>query len=421
MRYKTSQDNRNDQARFPAKASMSGALPAKSQESRSKGQQTQHQSWQERISSQAKHHDRQGYAPPSIQVLKQRSAAGLGITWLEPAASNAPSGAVSAKSLRDAVKNISENSRWSQVSGAGGRDFADSAVGWAKSQHGASAKQDVGGSGLTAPLPDWNNGFNEIGYGMTSGKNVTDDYAGVKPLGAGWTRANDSASMLGKKKSTATIFAGRGWISPHPLSRESSQFASPPQSRIVLPSETGSKVVGTHNKQMSYEQWKDVQASSYQAPASAHGTASGRVSKMGASVVGEQLLSVAQRIASASQSQHGSQARSTRYKPAAVESVTSVPAKSRQQATSEYSTRTQLLEAHSKSASHAGSGWAGSLALGALDGADDEPDTTSAIESWAYGMHLEGIAAAGVAYNDFERRTSGKQTQLRMPWDGSVL
>ncbi|PIA91984.1 hypothetical protein CB0940_09513 [Cercospora beticola] len=55
-------------------------------------------------------------------------------------------------------------------------------------------------------------------------------------------------------KPELTIFAGKGWISPHPLSRSSTEYASSPQSRIMLPSEafpTGAT--------MSYEEWKQMQ------------------------------------------------------------------------------------------------------------------------------------------------------------------
>ncbi|WPH03919.1 Ribokinase-like protein [Acrodontium crateriforme] len=49
---------------------------------------------------------------------------------------------------------------------------------------------------------------------------------------------------------SATIFAGRGWISPHPLSVASSDMGSPPQSAIQLPE--GGK--------FTYEDWRAVQA-----------------------------------------------------------------------------------------------------------------------------------------------------------------
>lgn len=51
-----------------------------------------------------------------------------------------------------------------------------------------------------------------------------------------------------------TVFAGKGWISPHPLSRSPTELASPPQSKIVLPSEAFPQ-----GATMTYEEWKDMQ------------------------------------------------------------------------------------------------------------------------------------------------------------------
>ncbi|KAF2212105.1 hypothetical protein CERZMDRAFT_85037 [Cercospora zeae-maydis SCOH1-5] len=55
-------------------------------------------------------------------------------------------------------------------------------------------------------------------------------------------------------KPELTIFAGKGWISPHPLSRSSTEHASPPQSRIILPGDAFP--VGAT---MTYEEWKQMQ------------------------------------------------------------------------------------------------------------------------------------------------------------------
>lgn len=52
---------------------------------------------------------------------------------------------------------------------------------------------------------------------------------------------------------TPTVFAGRGWISPHPLSRATSEVGGIPESVIQMPSGQG----GT----MTYEEWKAVQQS----------------------------------------------------------------------------------------------------------------------------------------------------------------
>jgi hypothetical protein len=51
-----------------------------------------------------------------------------------------------------------------------------------------------------------------------------------------------------------TVFAGKGWISPHPLSRSPTDFASPPQTKIVLPSNAH-----RHGATMTYEEWLTIQ------------------------------------------------------------------------------------------------------------------------------------------------------------------
>ncbi|KAI5364844.1 hypothetical protein Slin15195_G043820 [Septoria linicola] len=52
----------------------------------------------------------------------------------------------------------------------------------------------------------------------------------------------------------ATVFAGKGWISPHPLSRSPTDLASPPQSKIVLPSDAFPQ-----GATMTYDEWKQIQ------------------------------------------------------------------------------------------------------------------------------------------------------------------
>lgn len=64
--------------------------------------------------------------------------------------------------------------------------------------------------------------------------------------------SSDSGTPLEEMR--PTVFAGKGWISPHPLSRSPTDCASPPQSKIVLPSEAFPR-----GATMSYEEWKDIQ------------------------------------------------------------------------------------------------------------------------------------------------------------------
>lgn len=51
-----------------------------------------------------------------------------------------------------------------------------------------------------------------------------------------------------------TVFAGKGWISPHPLSRSPTEVASSPQSRIILPSDAF-----PHGATMTFDEWKQMQ------------------------------------------------------------------------------------------------------------------------------------------------------------------
>ena len=51
-----------------------------------------------------------------------------------------------------------------------------------------------------------------------------------------------------------TFFAGKGWISPHPLSRSPTEVGSLPQSKIILPSEAFPQ-----GATMTYDEWKQMQ------------------------------------------------------------------------------------------------------------------------------------------------------------------
>ncbi|KAF2769160.1 hypothetical protein EJ03DRAFT_99358 [Teratosphaeria nubilosa] len=127
-----------------------------------------------------------------------------------------------------------------------------------------------------------NGGWHEIGQGWTQGhasvrstarqssvaKSGQEEAAGGLAGEDGWGASvhNSGGSNRSSKPSRIsiaapdegpTIFAGGGWISPHPLSE-----ASMPQERIVLPAEYAKAVAGGIEKnEMTYEDWKAVQRS----------------------------------------------------------------------------------------------------------------------------------------------------------------
>ncbi|KAK4621289.1 hypothetical protein CLAFUW4_06998 [Fulvia fulva] len=72
--------------------------------------------------------------------------------------------------------------------------------------------------------------------------------------GTGTEQAISHSSQPHDPREHPTIFAGKGWISPHPLSQEPSEIASPPQSKIVLPEEAYPQ-----GATMSYEEWQALQ------------------------------------------------------------------------------------------------------------------------------------------------------------------
>ncbi|KAH9809309.1 hypothetical protein Tdes44962_MAKER06169 [Teratosphaeria destructans] len=127
-----------------------------------------------------------------------------------------------------------------------------------------------------------NGGWNEIGQGWTQGHSSVrstvrqcpvvesrqKEAAGGLAGKDGWGASvhNSASSKRSSKPSRIsvaapeegpTIFAGGGWISPHPLSE-----ASMPQERIALPAEYAKAVAGGIEKnEMTYEDWKAVQRS----------------------------------------------------------------------------------------------------------------------------------------------------------------
>lgn len=68
------------------------------------------------------------------------------------------------------------------------------------------------------------------------------------------SHSHNSTGSSPRHKFSTTVFAGQGWISPHPLSCVTSELDGPPQSEIQLPS--------PHGATLTYHEWCDLQKGS---------------------------------------------------------------------------------------------------------------------------------------------------------------
>ncbi|KAK4501112.1 hypothetical protein PRZ48_006918 [Zasmidium cellare] len=94
----------------------------------------------------------------------------------------------------------------------------------------------------------------ESGKASQTWEEVEEQRSGVRSTRATTRTSQSSDHDAYPEDNRPTVFAGKGWISPHPLSRSPTEMASPPQSKIVLPSQAY-----PHGATMTYEQWKAVQ------------------------------------------------------------------------------------------------------------------------------------------------------------------
>ncbi|SMR59910.1 unnamed protein product [Zymoseptoria tritici ST99CH_3D1] len=65
---------------------------------------------------------------------------------------------------------------------------------------------------------------------------------------------SEPASGPRQDRRRPTVFAGKGWISPHPLSRSPTDLRSPPAPMIILPSQADPQ-----GATMTYEEWQAIQ------------------------------------------------------------------------------------------------------------------------------------------------------------------
>ncbi|KAI7507611.1 hypothetical protein KC347_g6755 [Hortaea werneckii] len=243
---KREEQKRERDARVAAEALISGAIPGKSYEAQSKQWEEESTARQQKKAVRDQRNtEKQQTAyekwPSEPRVESGRksakdSAVGLpGLFSPEPAAGSVRSDGkpISTKSLSQAVKNIDANSRQNEMAtNAKWEGAATNTRQW-------SSKNASQHSKVAAATSRSSHRNHALG---SPGRDQPEHMAAQVPV--------PNVSRQSSRRSP-TIFAGKGWISPHPLSRSSSPFASPPQSHISLPKGDG--------RTMSYDEWKAVQ------------------------------------------------------------------------------------------------------------------------------------------------------------------
>ncbi|KAK3111308.1 hypothetical protein LTR53_013577 [Teratosphaeriaceae sp. CCFEE 6253] len=368
--------------------------------------------------------------PHSSRSSTRDSAVGLGGLFEDTPSAHcsAVSNTVSVKRLQEAVRNISQNSKRhamspeSDIEAAGDqwtksktpsarrfvavnedRDQAAASEGGFK--HTLSAKSGLATAGegwAQLATPDDGPGLQPAKHKAQSPRNEGPSSSAHEHAfnggGSGFREVNQPKS---------TVFAGHGWISPHPLSLAPSSIASPPQSHIVLPS------TALHGREMSYEDWKAMQESKV-----GH-----KLFPRAGSAVSSQVMAVAESITrgvSKQGSVRGSMAGSQAYHKAMVESEHG------SQGSGSRTSRVQRVRSsashHSaqwskgpvKPASEAGE-WDAVRAFGGFDGSSDVQVSDSAeVAGETYRAYLNGI----VSNHDPRNGSAGAQDDyLAMPWD----
>ncbi|KAI7553568.1 hypothetical protein KC331_g1137 [Hortaea werneckii] len=411
---KREEEKRERDARIAAEALMSGAMPGKSHEK----QLTQLKEISKARQQQEKNVERDGHymarqqtayekRPSETRVQSGRHSAkdsAVGFSGLfspEPPAESIRSDGktISAKSLSQAVKNITANSR------QGGTATNVKWEGAATKTGGWSSKKGSQQSNISASAS--RSAHQDSTHGFAAWHQPDPMYAQVPER---------NASRQSSRK-PPTIFAGKGWISPHPLSRSPSPFASPPQSHISLPKGEG--------RTMSYDEWKAVQGG-HRNFSRTSSYVSRRVSELAASIAQEAKGQQSPRASvgggqgyhkATVESEHGSQ-----RAPSIVSFKESVKAISQH---SKRSARWTIFEpGEDEKAAH----WDGGKADGwdelpAFDGIIDHDVASAAGSSYAYEKRLSDILKyhrpthhgdSGVIHDS---GYGGPKTQLEMPWD----
>ncbi|GAB1726789.1 hypothetical protein NU195Hw_g6393t1 [Hortaea werneckii] len=401
---KRAEEKRERDARVAAEALMSGAIPGKSYAEQSRqGEGKAAARWQqEKVVRDQQYTKRQQTAyekrPSESRVESGRKSAkdsAVGFSGLfspePPAASVRSEGKpLSAKSLSQAVKNISANSRQDDMAtnakreGAGGKK-----VGW------GSAK-----------------GSQHSKFSAAASRSSHRDQVGHM-----FDQVQEGNGSRQSSRETPTIFAGKGWISPHPLSRSSTPFASPPQSHISLPKGEG--------RTMSYDEWKAVQGG-HRNFSRTSSYVSKRVSELAASIAQEANGQESPRVSgkgsqayhkASVESEHGSQ-----RVPSIVSLKESVKAISQHSKQSARWTVFELAEDEKAAQWHEGKadGWD---ELPRCDGISDHDGASTPGSSKAYENHMSDILKnqrphrRGDSGAIHDSGYGGPKIQLEMPWD----
>ncbi|KAI7333202.1 hypothetical protein KC315_g4304 [Hortaea werneckii] len=411
---KKEEEKRGRDARVAAEALMSGAIPGKSYEERSaqvkkksKARQQREKKGERDQHYMAKQQTTYEKRPPEPRVASERNSAkdsAVGFSGLfspePPAASIRLDGkTISAKSLSQAVKNITANSRQDDLATNNRWEGAATKTG------GWSLKNESHRSKISAAAS------------RSTHQDPTHGFAGWDQPDPMYAQVPERNASRQSSRKTPTIFAGKGWISPHPLSRSPSPFASPPQSHISLPKGEG--------RTMSYDEWKAVQGG-HRNFSRTSSYVSRRVSELAASIAQE---AKGQELPRASvgrgqeyhkttvESEHGSQR---------TPSITSF--KESVKAISQHSKRSARWTVFEPGEDEEAAQWHG----GKADGWDDLPrvdgiidhDVASALSSSkAYEKHLSDILKnhgpnhRGDSGAIHDSGYGGPKIQLEMPWD----
>ncbi|KAK3679745.1 hypothetical protein LTR78_000121 [Recurvomyces mirabilis] len=238
------------------------------------------------------------------------------------------SGALSMQSIRDRVRTINENSERSsghlntafvrsegrsQVRKQSTRrlrvhtgmldhkDVAKSAVSWHSRAHESVRSDYTAADGWGQAVQPSYNGFRVVGEGFINARFESEQglSRGIRERGEGWIYPRSEFDMEVKQHSSepprrpfhgqnsssigaasqrippkSTIFAGAGWIEGHPLSVAPSSCRTPVQSHIGLPEGADRKLPVHHRgkKNLSFEEWQEVQQSTFQAEGTVDGS-----------------------------------------------------------------------------------------------------------------------------------------------------
>ncbi|KAK4565875.1 hypothetical protein LTR86_003724 [Recurvomyces mirabilis] len=250
---------------------------------------------------------------------------GLGVLDFDRASTLKPwdtsqSGAVSMQSIRGRIRTISEYSRRSAGDRAGTsvrscdrrqvqeldtrhtgstgveehEDVVKSAVSWNSRAYETVRSEDTAANGSGKAAQPFYDGFRVVGEGVINARfdPRQNSVEGIQGRGEGWVCPRSEGDVEGKQHSSepprrhfyshlsssdvaaserippkSTIFAGAGWIEGHPLSVAPSSCRTPVQSHIRLPEGAYRKLPVHHRgkKNLSFEEWQEVQQSTFQA------------------------------------------------------------------------------------------------------------------------------------------------------------